>query len=66
VIIRHERPEDHEALGALTFSLVAEQDGVLVGQIAVSPAVSSAGGDWYALGPVAVLRRQDSRATTSW
>ena len=41
---------------ALTLSLVAERDGVVVGQAAFSPARASAGaGWWYALGPVAVL-----------
>lgn len=41
--------------GALTMSLVAEMDGVLIGHIAFSP-VSFSGGesDWFALGPIAV------------
>jgi putative acetyltransferase len=42
--------------GALALSLVAERDGVVVGQAAFSPARASAGAErWYALGPVAVL-----------
>lgn len=41
---------------ALTLSLVAELDGVVVGQVAFSPARTSAGAEgWYGLGPVAVL-----------
>jgi len=84
VLIRLERPDDHEALGelitsafagkpyadgdeadllvalrrenALTLSLVAELDGVVVGQAAFSPARTTTGDErWYALGPVAVL-----------
>ena len=41
---------------ALALSLVAERNGVVVGQVAFSPA-RAPGGDarWYALGPVAVL-----------
>lgn len=42
--------------GALSVSLVAEQRGAVVGQIAFSPAIAADGSrDWYALGPVAVL-----------
>jgi putative acetyltransferase len=41
--------------GALTLSLVAEMDGVLVGHIAFSPATSEDGASgWYGLGPVSV------------
>ena len=41
---------------ALTVSLVAERDGTIVGQVAFSPArTSAADPGWYALGPVAVL-----------
>jgi putative acetyltransferase len=41
--------------GALAVSLVAEEDGLVVGQIAFSP-VTIEGGEpgWYGLGPVAV------------
>jgi putative acetyltransferase len=83
VLIRPERPDDHDVLGALitaafagkpyaegdeagllaalrrcgalALSLVAELDGVVVGQAAFSPARTSDGAQgWYALGPVAV------------
>ncbi len=41
---------------ALSVSLVAEWQGVLIGQIALSPARPADGTqDWYALGPVAVV-----------
>ena len=44
------------AQGALSVSLVAERDGAIVGQLALSPARASGGTvGWYALGPVAVL-----------
>lgn len=39
--------------GALAISLVAEQDGRIVGHIAFSPAFAADGSEgWYALGPV--------------
>jgi putative acetyltransferase len=42
--------------GALEISLVAEQDGAVVGHIAFSRAtIGDASRDWYLLGPVAVL-----------
>jgi putative acetyltransferase len=42
--------------GALVVSLVAELRGVVIGQIAFSPAYPADGSAlWYALGPVAVL-----------
>ncbi|MBB3232544.1 N-acetyltransferase [Halomonas stenophila] len=42
--------------GALTISLVAEKDGTLVGQVALSPVPLSDGPPgWYGLGPVAVI-----------
>ncbi|MGI2031989.1 GNAT family N-acetyltransferase [Rhizobium panacihumi] len=42
--------------GALTVSLVAGIDGVVIGHVAFSPVTFSSGeGDWYALGPVSVL-----------
>ncbi len=48
--------------GDLTLSLVAEQDGVLVGHIAFSPVtISDGASDWYGLGPVSAspdLQRQ--------
>lgn len=41
--------------GALALSLVAEKDGVVVGQISFSPAFAADGSPgWYALGPVSV------------
>lgn len=41
--------------GALALSLVAEKDGVLVGQITFTPAIATDGcPGWYALGPVSV------------
>lgn len=44
------------AAGALTISLVAEQDGRVVGHIAFSPiTVSDGTARWYGLGPVSVL-----------
>lgn len=42
--------------GALSVSLVAEQDGRVVGHVAVSPvSVSDGAADWYGLGPISVL-----------
>lgn len=44
------------AAGVLTISLVAEQDGRVVGHIAFSPITTSDGtAGWYGLGPVSVL-----------
>jgi putative acetyltransferase len=41
--------------GALALSLVAESDGVVVGQITFSPAFAAdSSPEWYALGPVSV------------
>ena len=41
--------------GALTLSLVAEVDGVVVGHVAFSPVTISDGSpNWYGLGPIAV------------
>ena len=83
VEIRHERPEDVDAIralthdafehaphtshteaaivdalrsaGALTVSLVAIEDGELVGHIAFSPvAITGEADGWYGLGPVSV------------
>ncbi|MDM9626677.1 N-acetyltransferase [Rhizobium sp. S152] len=43
------------AAGALTISLVAEHDGVVVGHVAFSPVeIDGKSVDWYGLGPVAV------------
>ena len=83
MIIRRERPEDAEAIGALTavafeghpysdgsepkiierlrrlgqlsLSLVAEDEGQIVGHVAFSPATLSGGeGGWYGVGPISV------------
>lgn len=43
--------------GALQLSLVAEQDGEIVGHVAFSAASIGGTGDWTLLGPVAVLPR---------
>jgi putative acetyltransferase len=41
--------------GALTISLVAEDRGVVVGHVAVSPvSISDASAGWYGLGPISV------------
>ena len=43
------------AAGALTLSLVAEADGVVVGHVAFSPVtVSDGSAGWYGLGPISV------------
>jgi len=54
------------AENVLSVSLVAERDRAIVGQIAFSPARTSGGaGDWYALGPVAVLPAHQVRGIGS-
>jgi putative acetyltransferase len=41
--------------GALEVSLVAEQDGQIIGHVALSPAIAQDGSQgWYALGPISV------------
>lgn len=40
--------------GALSFSLVAEEDGVILGHVALSPVTIAECRDWYGLGPIAV------------
>jgi len=51
--------------GALTISLVAADGAVIVGHVAVSPVtVGGDAGEWFGLGPVAVLpgrQRQGNR-----
>lgn len=48
--------EELRSAGALTVSLVAETDGLVVGHIAFSPLTFSDGAFyWYGLGPVSVL-----------
>lgn len=42
--------------GRLTLSLVAEERGMIIGHVAVSPVAISSGEDgWYGLGPVSVM-----------
>lgn len=54
------------ARNALAVSLVAEQNGDVIGQIAFSPARASDGSSgWYALGPVAVLPGSQGRGVGS-
>ncbi|MEL7301449.1 MAG: N-acetyltransferase [Pseudomonadota bacterium] len=48
-------PEKLRAAGDLALSLVAEIDGVLVGQVCVSPARVGGAAGWYGIGPIAVL-----------
>lgn len=41
--------------GQLSVSLVAEDDGIIIGHVAVSPvSLSSGANDWYGLGPISV------------
>ena len=43
---------------ALTFSFVAEDEGDIVGHVAISPVIISDGSEkWYGLGPISVLPR---------
>jgi putative acetyltransferase len=54
------------AAGALTVSLVAEQDQVIVGHVAYSPVTIGNGAhDWYGLGPLAVDPALQSRGIGS-
>lgn len=42
--------------GALSLSLVAEDDGVVIGHVAISPVTLSSGTPgWYGLGPISVV-----------
>lgn len=44
------------ANGLLTISLVAEEEGVVIGHVAISPvAISSGDEGWFGLGPVSVI-----------
>lgn len=44
------------ANGQLTISLVAEEEGVVIGHVAISPvAISSGDEGWFGLGPVSVV-----------
>lgn len=50
------------AAGALAVSLVAEQNGVIVGHIALAPALAEDGSSgWYSLGPISVEPRHQRR-----
>lgn len=50
------------AAGALSVSLVAQQDGRIVGHVAVSTvAVSDGARGWYGLGPISVLPAMQGR-----
>lgn len=52
--------------GALTVSLVAEDDGAVVGHIAFSPVIIDSGATgWYGLGPVAVAPDWQARGIGS-
>lgn len=54
------------AAGALTLSLVDEQDGVLRGHVALSPvAVSNGATGWFGLGPISVLPAHQRRGVGS-
>ena len=50
---------------ALTVSLVAVEDGEVVGHVAISPVSVSAGTWWYGLGPVAVNTQWQRRGIGS-
>ena len=48
--------------GVLALSLVAEIDGIIVGQITLTPAFASDGSHgWFALGPIAVAPENQSK-----
>jgi putative acetyltransferase len=48
--------------GALTLSLVAIEDGEIIGHVAFSPVtINGASGDWYGLGPVSVRPDRQKR-----
>jgi putative acetyltransferase len=54
------------AANALTFSLVAEIDGKVVGHLACSPVTISDGSrQWYGFGPLSVLPEQQKRGIGS-
>ena len=51
---------------ALTISLVAEEDGVIVGHVAVSPiSISDGTPDWFGLGPFSVIPECQNRGVGS-
>jgi putative acetyltransferase len=50
------------AAGALTLSVVARQNGEIVGHVAFSPVrINGKAGDWYGLGPVSVRPAQQRK-----
>jgi putative acetyltransferase len=52
--------------GQLALSLVADEDGVLVGHVALSPVTTSDGSPhWYGLGPISVLPGRQRRGIGS-
>ena len=54
------------AANALTLSLVAEDQGQLIGHIAFSPiSVDGKNGEWYGLGPVAALPEKQGQGIGS-
>ena len=52
--------------GALSISLVAEDDCEIIGHVAISPVTISDGArDWYGLGPISVLPNNQSKGIGS-
>jgi len=52
--------------GALTISLAAEQDGEIVGHVAVSAvSMSDGSADWYGLGPISVTPERQRKGIGS-
>lgn len=52
--------------GALSVSLVAEEEGHIVGHVALSPVAISGGADrWYGLGPISVLPKHQGQGIGS-
>lgn len=52
--------------GALTVTLVAEMDGAIVGNIAVSPvSISDGASGWFGVGPVSVIPKLQGRGIGS-
>lgn len=47
-------PDALREAGALSLSLVAESEGVVVGHVALSPVILGDAAGWYGLGPIAV------------
>ncbi len=52
--------------GALTISLLAEMDGAIVGNVAVSPvSISDGASGWFGIGPVSVIPKWQGRGIGS-